>query len=60
MRRIMFCFLLLCGTRMALGQDFPSDVWHEGKVVLTNEETYKGFEKHTLSEAYTQRETQTL
>ncbi len=32
----------------AVAQNFPSEVWHEGKVVLINKETHKGLVKYDL------------
>ena len=48
MRTLVFCFTVFCLAGVSIAQDFPSEVWHEGKVVLTNDETHKGLIKYNL------------
>lgn len=42
----MLIFLLI--TCIADAQNFPSEAWHEGKVVLIDKETHKGLVKYDL------------
>lgn len=45
---IFFFLLLICGQSQS--QDWPSDYWHEGKVVLTSGDTLKGLIKYDLQQ----------
>lgn len=42
---ITFCFLLALSTAFA---QFPSEIWHDGKLVLTQGDTLKGLIKYDL------------
>ncbi|WP_186758153.1 hypothetical protein [Echinicola salinicaeni] len=35
-------------SQVAVGQDFPSEIWHDGKVVLDNGDAYQGKVKYDL------------
>ncbi|MGI9542121.1 MAG: hypothetical protein ACR2MX_02615 [Cyclobacteriaceae bacterium] len=48
MKSVVLCFIILSGAWQAVAQQFPSEIWHEGKVVLTNDQTYKGLIKYNL------------
>ncbi len=50
MRRIaILCFVLLWHTA-AIAQRFPSEIWHDGKLVLASEDTIVGKLKYDLSQ----------
>ena len=40
--------ILILLTFPLCAQNFPSEVWHEGKVVLVDNQTYKGLVKYDL------------
>jgi hypothetical protein len=45
----IFCSLVLVFFALkSTAQSFPSELWHEGKVVLIDKETYKGMVKYDL------------
>ncbi|GJM28828.1 MAG: hypothetical protein DHS20C17_14630 [Cyclobacteriaceae bacterium] len=46
--RIPVLSILLLITLQTAAQNFPSEAWHEGKVVLVDEETHKGLVKYDL------------
>jgi len=48
MRLCSITTLILLLTVPLVAQNFPSEVWHEGKVVLINNETHKGLVKYDL------------
>jgi hypothetical protein len=43
-------FLFVTISSRTFGQRFPSDLWHEGKVVLTSGDTLKGMIKYDLQQ----------
>jgi len=43
-----FLFIFLCFSIQTQAQDFPSEMWHEGKIVLLSEDTIKGKIKYDL------------
>lgn len=47
MRLVIFLLLLFCGLP-SYAQRFPSEFWHEGKIVLENGDTLKGSIKYDL------------
>lgn len=48
MKPVVLFFTIIASCWQALGQQFPSEIWHEGKVVLTNDQTHKGLIKYNL------------
>lgn len=49
MKKLLFLSLAICfGYILAAAQTFPSEVWHEGKVVLLEGDTLKGQVKYNL------------
>ncbi len=46
--RLFYTTLILILTLPLCAQNFPSEIWHEGKVVLINKETHKGMVKYDL------------
>jgi hypothetical protein len=46
--RLFYTTLTLILTLPLYAQNFPSEIWHEGKVVLINNETHKGMVKYDL------------
>jgi hypothetical protein len=46
--KIWSALALILATFPAMAQNFPSEVWHEGKVVLIDKETHKGLVKYDL------------
>ncbi len=46
--RIWCPLVMILLTIQATAQNFPSQVWHKGKVVLITKETYKGLVKYDL------------
>lgn len=51
---IVFC---LASNIYSFAQVFPSELWHEGKITLTTEETYKGKIKYDLEKGIVQVDT---
>ena len=47
--RIFIACLLLHFSSSVLGQNFPSEVWHPGTIVLADQDTLKGEVKYDLS-----------
>ena len=49
MKKTGFLFILsLLAIQFASAQDFPSQIWHDGKIFLTNGEVYTGKVKYDL------------
>jgi hypothetical protein len=48
--------LTLAALSGSYSQQFPSDLWHEGKLVLANEEVYEGLLKYDLERGIVQVE----
>ena len=49
-------FFALAATTAGFSQQFPSEIWHEGKLVLANEEVYEGLLKYDLERGVVQVE----
>ena len=43
-------FMLIALSTVAIAQQFPSDLWHEGKIVLLEGDTLKGSIKYDLQQ----------
>ncbi|MCG8320934.1 MAG: hypothetical protein MI921_15635 [Cytophagales bacterium] len=49
MKNFIFVLLIVCITDAALrAQTFPSDIWHEGKLITIDEDTLRGRVKYDL------------
>lgn len=55
-KRLQIVFFLLALTNLTFSQTFPSDLWHEGRLVLANEEVYEGMLKYDLERGIVQVE----
>lgn len=57
MRKLLLAIILsITFLSAALAQQFPSELWHEGKLVLANEEEYEGLLKYDLDRGIVQVE----
>lgn len=54
--KLTILFFLLCISTVNYAQQFPSEMWHEGKLVLANEEVYEGLLKYDLDRGIVQLE----
>jgi len=50
MKKDFICLLFLIMPAMAIGQTFPFELWHDGKVVLDDGDTIKGSVKYDLQD----------
>jgi len=48
MKKLMLIGCLVCGIFLSKAQTFPSEIWHEGKLVLNSNDTIKGLIKYDL------------
>jgi hypothetical protein len=55
-KRLLILFIALIHYSGSFSQQFPSDLWHEGKLVLANEEVYEGSLKYDLDRGIVQVE----
>lgn len=55
-QKLTILFFLLCLSTVNYAQQFPSEMWHEGKLVLANEEVYEGLLKYDLDRGIVQVE----
>lgn len=61
MKKTGFIFILsLLVIQLVDAQDFPSQVWHEGKILLTNGEVYTGKVKYDLETNTVQLQNQSI
>lgn len=56
MRKYLIIFLTFIGT-LTFAQDFPSEIWHEGKLVLVSEDTLVGKIKYDMKQDIVQVQT---
>ena len=47
---VLTILLALCGCFLAQAQDWPSELWHEGKIVLLEGDTLRGLVKYDLQQ----------
>lgn len=52
--RIVFFLILLFAISWANAQEFPSDLWHEGKIVLVGDDTLVGKLKYNMEQEIVQ------
>ncbi len=50
MRVVFFCLIILTTSCAALAQQWPFELWHEGKIILTEGDTLKGFVKYDIQQ----------
>lgn len=55
-KELLAIFLTFTFYLTGLAQQFPSDLWHEGKLVLANEDEYEGLLKYDLDRGIVQVE----
>lgn len=53
---LVILFLISTGSTLSFSQEFPSQLWHEGKLVLVNEDVYEGLLKYDLDRGVVQVE----
>lgn len=54
-KKVLFILLIFAGT-VAKAQEFPSDLWHQGMLVLVNEDSLSGKVKYNMEQGLVQIE----